>query len=68
MVRFDIGFVSGGTASGQSSGAEWRRVEEAFRSGDDAVVEVEADGARLWIRVSQIEWARVHRRGARVGF
>ncbi len=67
-VRFDLGFVSGGTASGQATDTEWQRVEEAFTRGDEAVVAVEVEGARMWIRVSQVAWARVHRRGSRVGF
>lgn len=68
VVRFDLGFNSGGTASGQASESEWQRVEQAFTAGDEAVVAVEVEGARMWIRVSQIAWARVHRRGSRVGF
>ncbi|CAA9488213.1 MAG: hypothetical protein AVDCRST_MAG53-1134 [uncultured Solirubrobacteraceae bacterium] len=68
VVRFDLGFNSGGTASGQATETEWQRVEEAFTRGDEAVVAVEVEGARMWIRVSQVAWARVHRRGSRVGF
>ena len=68
VVRFDLGFNSGGTASGQATETEWRRVEEAFTRGDEAVVAVEVEGARMWIRVSQVAWARVHRGGSRVGF
>ncbi len=67
-VRFDLGFVSGGTASGQASEGEWRRVEDAFTSDGEAVVALEVEGARMWVRVSQIARARVYRRGSRVGF
>ncbi len=66
--RFDLGFVGGGTTSGTVDEAEWARLQAAFASGGDAVIEVEEASSRLWVRASQVAWARLHTRDARVGF
>jgi hypothetical protein len=66
--RFDLGFVGGGTTSGTLSGPEWTRLETAFTTGGDAVIRVEEAAGVLFVRASQIAWARVHQRDARVGF
>ena len=66
--RFDLGFVGGGSTSGTLSGEEWTRLESAFTGGGDAVIRVEEATGVLFVRASQIAWARVHQRDARVGF
>ena len=67
-LRFDLGFVGGGSTSGIVASEEWSRLEEAFSSGAEAVIRLEEDGASLWVRASQIAWARLHTRSGRVGF
>lgn len=67
-VRFDLGFIGGGTASGQATEEEWRRLEAAFDAREERVLSFDVEGARMFVRVSQIAWARVYTRDARVGF
>ena len=38
--RLDIGFIGGGSASATVSESEWTRLQAAFASGDDAIVEL----------------------------
>jgi hypothetical protein len=66
--RLDIGFIGGGAASATVSLEEWNRLQAAFSSGDDAVVELAEASATIWVRASQIAWARLHTRESRVGF
>jgi hypothetical protein len=66
--RFDLGFVGGGTTSGTIAQVEWDRLQAAFAGGDDAIIEVAEASATLWVRASQVAWARLHTRDARVGF
>jgi hypothetical protein len=66
--RFDVGFIGGGTTSGTVSAEEWARLEAAFSGAGDAVIRLEENGAALWVRASQIAWARLHTRDARIGF
>jgi hypothetical protein len=66
--RLDIGFIGGGAASATVSQEEWNRLQTAFSSGDDAVVELAEASATIWVRASQIAWARLHTRESRVGF
>jgi hypothetical protein len=66
--RFDLGFVGGGNTSGIVSEEQWLRLQGAFLSGDDSVIELEEASTRLWVRSSQIAWARLHLRESRIGF
>ena len=66
--RLDIGFIGGGAASATVSESEWTRLQAAFASGDDAIVELAEASATIWVRASQIAWARLHTRESRVGF
>ena len=66
--RLDIGFIGGGSASATVSESEWTRLQAAFASGDDAIVELAEASATIWVRASQIAWARLHTRESRVGF
>lgn len=68
IQRLDIGFIGGGAASATVSQEEWSRLQTAFSSGDDAVVELAEQTATIWVRASQIAWARLHTRESRVGF
>jgi hypothetical protein len=67
-LRFDLGFVGGGSTAGTVTRDQWERLERAFTSGEDAVIELDEGATRLWVRSSQIAWARVHTREPRVGF
>jgi len=67
-IRFDVGFIGGGTTNGFAIPSEWQRLESAFTSGDEAVIRLEAEGATLWVRASQIAWVRIHTRESRTGF
>jgi hypothetical protein len=66
--RFDLGFIGGGSISATVSQTEWERLKASFDSGEDAVVEVVEQSATVWLRASQIAWARLHTREARIGF
>jgi hypothetical protein len=66
--RVDIGFIGGGSTSATVSETEWARLKSAFGSGDDAIVELAEASATIWVRASQIAWARLHTRESRVGF
>jgi hypothetical protein len=66
--RLDLGFIGGGSTSATVSEAEFGRLKSAFASGDDAVIEVAEASATIWVRASQIAWARLHTRESRVGF
>jgi hypothetical protein len=68
IFRFDLGFVGGGNTSGTVSEDQWERLQRAFLSGEDTVIEIEEGPTRLWVRASQIAWARLHTRESRIGF
>ena len=48
--------------------SEWDRLKASFDSGEDAVIEVSEQAATVWLRASQIAWARLHTRESRIGF
>ncbi len=66
--RFDLGFIGGGSISATVSQTEWDRLKASFDSGEDAVIEVSEQAATVWLRASQIAWARLHTRESRIGF
>ena len=66
--RFDLGFIGGGSISATVSQAEWDRLKASFDSGEDAVIQVSEQAATVWLRASQIAWARLHTRESRIGF
>ncbi len=66
--RLDLGFIGGGSTSATVSHEEWARLRATFTSGDDAVVELAEASATIWVRASQIAWARLHTRESRIGF
>jgi hypothetical protein len=68
IQRVDIGFIGGGAATANVTQSEWDRLQQAFASGNDAVVELAEATATIWVRASQIAWARLHTRESRVGF
>ena len=68
LLRFDVGFVGGGSTSGSTAQAEWDRLARAIAEGDDGTVDLETEGGRLFVRPSQVAWARLHVRETRVGF
>jgi hypothetical protein len=68
LVRFDLGFVGGGSTSGTVEPEQWRRLEQALESGQDALIDLDEGATRLLVRSSQVAWARVHTREARIGF
>ena len=66
--RFDLGFIGGGSISATVSQSEWGRLKASFDSGEDAFIEVSEQAATVWLRASQIAWARLHTRESRIGF
>ena len=66
--RFELGFTGGGATSGQADAASLRSLEEALETGQERLVPLESEGARLLVRASQVAWLRVHGTGKRVGF
>jgi hypothetical protein len=68
LLRFDIGFVGGGSTSGSIAQEEWDRLEQALGGGQDGMISLPAEGAQLFLRPSQVAWARLHVRETRVGF
>jgi len=68
QVRFDLGFAGGGTVGGLADPDQWATLERSFESGAEAVLRVEVEGGTLYVRASQVAWARKHVREARVGF
>ena len=68
LLRFDIGFVGGGSTSGSIVQTEWDRLAKAIAAADDAIIDVPTEGARLFLRPSHVAWARLHVRETRVGF
>jgi hypothetical protein len=68
LLRFDIGFVGGGSTSGSIIQEEWDRLAAAIAAADDALIAIPTEGARLFLRPSQVAWARLHLRETRVGF
>jgi hypothetical protein len=68
LLRFDIGFVGGGSTSGSVAQEDWDRLAQAIAAGEDGLLDVPAEGARLFVRPSQVAWARLHIRETRVGF
>ena len=44
------------------------RLKSAFSTGEDAVIEVSEQAATVWLRASQVAWARLHTRESRIGF
>jgi hypothetical protein len=68
VVRFDLGFVGGGSTSGTVDSEQWRLLEQALTSGQDALIDLDEGPTRLLVRSSQIAWARLHTRESRIGF
>jgi hypothetical protein len=68
LLRFDIGFVGGGSTSGSITQADWDRIAHAIAGGENGMIDVPAEGAHLFLRPSQVAWARLHVRETRVGF
>jgi hypothetical protein len=68
LLRFDLGFVGGGSTSGSITEEEWDRLAKAMAESDGAMMELPTEGARLFVRPSQVAWARLHVRETRVGF
>jgi hypothetical protein len=69
QVKFDLGFVGGGSATGLAAVAEWDRLEKALQDGDgDAVLRLELQDGVLLVRPSQVAYARRNARDRSVGF
>jgi len=69
VIRFEIGFVGGGSVAGTAAAAQVQSLEEAVRGGTGGPIEITtADGARLVVRVDHVAFFRLHPRDARVGF
>jgi hypothetical protein len=66
--RFDLGFIGGGSISATVTQDQWDRLKASFASGEDAVIEVSEQASTMWIRASQVAWARLHTRESRIGF
>jgi hypothetical protein len=68
-VKFDLGFVGGGSASGTAELAEWERLEKALADGrTDDVLRLELHDGVLLVRPSQVAFARRNARERSIGF
>jgi len=68
-VKFDLGFLGGGSASGTAELAEWERFEKALTNGaSDAVLRLELSDGLLLVRPSQVAFARRNARERSIGF
>jgi hypothetical protein len=69
QVKFDLGFVGGGSATGMAPLAEWERLEAALQNGgSDAVLRLDVQDGILLVRPSQVAYARRNARERSVGF
>ncbi len=67
-ARLDIGFKGGGTLTVSVTVLEADALEQALRSGNGTVVELDAEDGRLLVVSAHVQYIRRHSRGSRVGF
>ena len=67
-ARLDIGFKGGATLTVSVTVLEADALEQALRSGNGTVVELEAEDGRLLVVSAHVQYIRRHSRGSRVGF
>ena len=67
-ARLDIGFKGGATLTVSVTVAEADALEQALRSGNGGLVELETEDGRLLVVAAHVLYVRRHVRGSRVGF
>ena len=67
-ARLDIGFKGGATLTVSVTVLEADALEQALRSGNGTVVELETEDGRLLVVSAHVQYIRRHSRGSRVGF
>jgi hypothetical protein len=67
-ARVDIGFKGGATLTVAVTVLEADALEQALRSGNGALVELETEDGRLLVVSAHVQYVRRHARGSRVGF
>jgi hypothetical protein len=68
QARLDIGFKGGATLSVSVTVPEADALEQALRSGNGGLVELDTDDGRLLVVSAHVQYLRRHSRGSRVGF
>ena len=68
MVRFELGFRSGGSTGGTIGEAEWAKLESALRASSASTLELNGQDQRWFVRVDEIAYARRHESPRRLGF
>jgi hypothetical protein len=68
IVRFELGFRSGGSTGGSVPEAEWKKLEDALRSGGSAVVDLSGTDQQWILRVEEVAWVRRTQTSRKLGF
>ena len=68
MVRFELGFRSGGSTGGTITEEEWTKLENALKASGSGTVELVGAEQRWFVRVDEIAFARRHESARRLGF
>ena len=68
MVRFELGFRNGGSTGGSLPEDEWKKLEDALKSGGSALVELAGADQRWLLRAEEVAWVRRTQSSRKLGF
>ena len=68
MVRFELGFRSGGSTGGLVPEEEWKKLEDALKAGGNALIELAGSDQRWLVRPEEVSWVRRQQSSRKLGF